>query len=289
MDKSKVSTGATAPLFHVVGGRRARRRRVARRGAADAGRGDAAAAAAIGPGRQRPAPRRGTRDVRRPRRRRLVPVRADEAAAGVGPVGGHHARLRGVRGVRLDVGADPTHRLAGNVVISTRWQTAIATPCPGPINIEPCMASEVNGIKGALAYLRAHKRRVQPDVHRTSYFGFSFGGIITANLANRYRQLGVPKPRAIFLDDPHDGGLTGATSPRSMPTSAASPRRRSSSATRERTASSTTPTPGPAISPRSASRRRTRAATPCSPGSRASPPSEGASCSPPRTTTDGRR
>ena len=103
--------------------------------------------------------------------------------------------------------------LAGNVVISTRWQTAIATPCPGPIDIEPCMASEVKGIKGALAYLHAHKRRVQPDVHRTSYFGFSFGGIITANLANRYRQLGVPRPRAIFLDDPHDGGLTGAHEP----------------------------------------------------------------------------
>ena len=179
--------------------------------------------------------------------------------------------------------------LAGNVVISTRWQTAIATPCPGPIDIEPCMASEVKGIKGALAYLHAHKRRVQPDVHRTSYFGFSFGGIITANLANRYRQLGVPRPRAIFLDDPHDGGLTGAHEPPSMPTSAASPRRRSSSATRERTASSTTRTPGPATSPRSAGRRRTRAATPCSPSSRASPRSARASCSRPRTTTDGRR
>jgi pimeloyl-ACP methyl ester carboxylesterase len=101
----------------------------------------------------------------------------------------------------------------GNVVIYTRWQTGIATPCPGPFNIEPCMASEVNGIRGALAYLRAHPDRVQPQLDRVSYFGFSFGGIITANLANRYRQLHVPKPRAIFLDDPHDGALTGIGEP----------------------------------------------------------------------------
>ena len=54
---------------------------------------------------------------------------------------------------------------------------------------------------------------MQPRRRRTSYFGFSFGGIITANLANRYRSLHLPKPRAIFLDDPHDGGLNGFDEP----------------------------------------------------------------------------
>jgi len=101
----------------------------------------------------------------------------------------------------------------GNVVIYPRWQTDVAIPCPGPFDIEPCMTSEVAGIKGALAYLHAKRSRVQPQLDRTSYFGFSFGGIITANLANRYRQLGVPRPRAIWLDDPHDGGLTGLDEP----------------------------------------------------------------------------
>ena len=48
--------------------------------------------------------------------------------------------------------------------------------------------SAVNGIRGALAYLRARPKRVQPRSEGTSYFGFSFGGIITANLANRYRR-----------------------------------------------------------------------------------------------------
>ena len=66
----------------------------------------------------------------------------------------------------------------------------------------------VNGIRGALSYLRSARDRVQPS-SRTSYFGFSFGGIITANLANRYRSLRLPEPKAIFLDDPHDGGLNG--------------------------------------------------------------------------------
>ena len=101
----------------------------------------------------------------------------------------------------------------GTIVIYPRWQTDIATPCPGPIDIEPCIASAVNGIKGALSYLRSSPRHVQPRLRKASYFGFSFGGIITANLANRWKSLELPKPRAIFLDDPHDGALTGTDEP----------------------------------------------------------------------------
>ena len=97
--------------------------------------------------------------------------------------------------------------LRGAIVIYPRWQTGTAAPCPGPYDIEPCMRSAVAGIKGALGYLHADRTRVQPKTRRTIYFGHSFGGIITTNLANRYRKLGVPKPRAVFLDDPHDGGL----------------------------------------------------------------------------------
>jgi hypothetical protein len=101
----------------------------------------------------------------------------------------------------------------GSVVIYPRWQTAVATPCPGPFDIEPCVTSAVNGIRGALTYLRARPRRVQPQLSKTSYLGFSFGGIVTTNLANRYRALHLPEPRAIFLDDPHDGGLNGFDEP----------------------------------------------------------------------------
>ena len=101
----------------------------------------------------------------------------------------------------------------GNVVVYPRWQTDVATPCPGPFDIEPCLTSALNGIRGALSYLHASSKRVQPQLGRTTYIGFSFGGIITANLTNRYRSLGLPKPRVIFLDDPHDGGLAGFGEP----------------------------------------------------------------------------
>ena len=39
---------------------------------------------------------------------------------------------------------------------------------------------------------------MQPNLERTSWFGFSFGGIITANLANRHAGLSLPTPQAIF-------------------------------------------------------------------------------------------
>ena len=103
--------------------------------------------------------------------------------------------------------------LKGSVVIYPRWQTDVASPCPGPYFIEPCMDSAVDGIRGALAYLRSSPDNVQPQRGLTSYFGFSFGGIITANLTNRWKDLRLPKPRAVFLEDPHDGGLAGFDEP----------------------------------------------------------------------------
>jgi hypothetical protein len=74
-------------------------------------------------------------------------------------------------------------------------------------------AVRAHGDPRGIAYLRTSSRRVQPRLSQTSYLGFSFGGILTANLTNRYRALGLPKPRAIFLDDPHDGALTGFGEP----------------------------------------------------------------------------
>jgi hypothetical protein len=101
----------------------------------------------------------------------------------------------------------------GSVVIYPRWQTGVASPCPGPFDIEPCMRAALNAIRGGVSYLRGGSRRVQPQLERTSYLGLSFGGIITANLANRYRSLRLPRPRALFLEDPHDGGLTAPGEP----------------------------------------------------------------------------
>jgi acetyl esterase/lipase len=113
----------------------------------------------------------------------------------------------------------------GSVVIYPRWQTGIANPCPGPFNIEPCIGSAANGIRGALSYLQSSRKRVHPDLRKTSYFGFSFGGIVTANMTNRFRTLGLPRPRAIFLDDPHDGALAGFREPALDDTLASIPRK----------------------------------------------------------------
>lgn len=101
----------------------------------------------------------------------------------------------------------------GNVVVFPRWQIGDFDPCPGPFNIKACMDSAVRGIHDALDYLRASPTRVQPDTMRTSYYGYSFGGIITANIANQYRFYGLPRPRAIFIDDPHDGEVAGLGEP----------------------------------------------------------------------------
>lgn len=101
----------------------------------------------------------------------------------------------------------------GSIVIYPRWQTGVATPCPGPIAIEPCVEAATTAIRDALSYLRSSPKHVQPETGKASYFGFSFGGILTANLTNRYRELRLPEPRAIFFEDPHDGGLVGLDEP----------------------------------------------------------------------------
>lgn len=103
--------------------------------------------------------------------------------------------------------------LGGSIVVYPRWQTDVAAPCPGPFDVEPCMDSAVTGIRDALAHLADDPTGIRPDVTSASYFGFSFGGILTANLTNRWRALHLPEPRVIFLDDLHDSGLDGPGEP----------------------------------------------------------------------------
>ena len=38
----------------------------------------------------------------------------------------------------------------GSIVIYPRWQTDVATPCPGPYDIEPCMQSAASGIRASV-------------------------------------------------------------------------------------------------------------------------------------------
>ena len=101
----------------------------------------------------------------------------------------------------------------GTIVIYPRWQTDIAVPCPGPYDIEPCITSALNGIRGALDFLASDPTRVQPELDEVSYYGFSFGGIVVTDLVNRWRSLDLPRPAVVMLDDPHDGGLTAPGEP----------------------------------------------------------------------------
>ncbi|MEV5901737.1 hypothetical protein [Streptomyces sp. NPDC052127] len=93
----------------------------------------------------------------------------------------------------------------GNIVIYPRWQTTPVTPLP---IMEDAVSTAVNGIKGALAWMAADTSRPQPELDRTTYFGHSYGGVITMNATNRYSSLGLPRPHAIMLDEP-DGGPLG--------------------------------------------------------------------------------
>lgn len=103
--------------------------------------------------------------------------------------------------------------LGGSIVIYPRWQTDTAVPCPGPFDPEPCVRSATTAIHDALAFLRTDPSRVQPEADHADYVGLSFGGILATDLANRWQALGLPEPRTVFLDDPHDGGYGGKDEP----------------------------------------------------------------------------
>lgn len=101
----------------------------------------------------------------------------------------------------------------GNVVVYPRYQTTPWTPCLGAWNSEACMKSAATGIVDGIKFLQAKPDRVQPELDKASYFGHSYGGIITANLTNRWASLNLPKPRVVFLEEPHDGGNSGQGEP----------------------------------------------------------------------------
>ncbi|MFI8287843.1 hypothetical protein ACIGBL_01745 [Streptomyces sp. NPDC085614] len=92
----------------------------------------------------------------------------------------------------------------GNIVIYPRWQTSPVTPLP---IMEHAVGTAVNGIKGALAWMAADTSRPQPQLDKATYFGHSYGGVITMNVTNRHVSLGLPHPAAIMLDEPDGGPL----------------------------------------------------------------------------------
>ena len=102
----------------------------------------------------------------------------------------------------------------GNVVIYPRWQTGVATPCPGPFDIEPCMT--LRGATASAARWRTCGRAGAASSRSSTGRATSASRSAASSRPTSRTATGrcdLPKPRAIFLDDPHDGGLDGLGEP----------------------------------------------------------------------------
>lgn len=92
----------------------------------------------------------------------------------------------------------------GHIVIYPRYQNNLLFPAPSSF-----VAHAATGIKRALAELETGEGRVRPDTSKLFIAGHSYGGAIAANIAARYRELGLPRPRAALLCAPGTGPLSG--------------------------------------------------------------------------------
>jgi len=88
----------------------------------------------------------------------------------------------------------------GNIVVFPRYQSSMFT---SPSDFAPNAAA---AIKDTIQRVG----RVQPDLNRVAMVGHSMGGIISANLAARWRDMGLPQPKAVMCAEP--GGTRGCGS-----------------------------------------------------------------------------
>ena len=92
----------------------------------------------------------------------------------------------------------------GNIVIYPRYQKNLLMPRP-----EAFPANAAKGIRDALAQLHTGDH-VRPRTGEVAYFGHSYGGVITANLAIHWEKYQIPEPAALLLCEPGSGPLKGA-------------------------------------------------------------------------------
>ncbi|MEM9921124.1 MAG: alpha/beta hydrolase [Bacteroidota bacterium] len=95
----------------------------------------------------------------------------------------------------------------GNIVIFPRYQKNLFSPPP-----EDFPYNTAKAIKDALAFLDTTDH-IKPITRHLTLVGHSYGGVISANLAVNYDDLGIPKPKAIFLCTPGSGPFKGAVLP----------------------------------------------------------------------------
>ncbi len=93
----------------------------------------------------------------------------------------------------------------GNIVIYPRYQKNLFVP-----GSKKFVANASEGIRAALSLLSEEEGRVRPDTAAFFVAGHSYGGAISANIAVRYRELGLPKPKGVLLCAPGTGPLKGS-------------------------------------------------------------------------------
>ncbi len=91
----------------------------------------------------------------------------------------------------------------GNIVVFPKYQASDAS---APSGYTPAM---VNGITDAITELQTGAGRVRPRLENFTVIGHSYGGVLSSNIAMEYASYGLPKPAAIVLCQPGDGGFSG--------------------------------------------------------------------------------
>lgn len=92
----------------------------------------------------------------------------------------------------------------GYIVIYPRYQKNLLFP-----GSKAFVGNASTGIKAALQRLQTEAGRVRPDTNAFFLAGHSYGGAISANMAARYTDLGLPNPKGVLLSAPGTGPLNG--------------------------------------------------------------------------------
>ena len=91
----------------------------------------------------------------------------------------------------------------GNIVVYPRYQSGLLTPA------ERMTGNAIEAVKDAIKQLESGDH-VTPDLDKYAIVSHSLGGSISVNMAAYADSVGLPKPKAIMLAEPGQGGNIGA-------------------------------------------------------------------------------
>lgn len=90
----------------------------------------------------------------------------------------------------------------GYAVVFPRYQCTVLTPAKN------FTSNAAKGINSAIKTIK-EKYNVQPITKDMVIFGHSYGGVISVNLAIKWKELGIPKPKAVLAIQPGHGPIEG--------------------------------------------------------------------------------